>query len=78
MARLWQGNQTNNRKIHWVSWEKMCWPKEVGGLGFYDLQSFNLAMLAKQGWKLIKKREDSLVARILKPKYYAQGKFMTP
>ena len=33
-------------------------------------------MLAKQGWRLIQ-HEDSLVARILKAKYYVNGDFMT-
>ena len=53
----------------------MCWLKEVGGLGFKDLHSFNFAMLAKQGWRLIK-NEDALVSRILKVKYYANSEFM--
>ena len=75
MAKFWWGDQSNNRKIHWVSWEKMCWPKDAGGLGFKDLQSFNLAMLAKQAWRLMT-NEDSLVARILKARYFANTNFM--
>ena len=57
------------RKIHWLSWKKLCWPKEAGGLGFRDLHTFNLVMLEKQGWQLMH-NTDTLVARILKAKYF--------
>jgi hypothetical protein len=48
-----------------MTWAKMGQAKEYGGLGYHDLECFNLAMLAKQGWKLIQNM-DSLVAKILK------------
>ena len=67
IARFWRGNQSNSKKIHWINWEKMCWPNDAGGLGFRDLQSFNLPMLAKQSWRVIQ-YEDSLVSRILRAK----------
>ena len=50
----------------------MCKSKIRGGLGFRNLQTFNLAMLAKQGWRLVMNL-DSLVAQIYKAKYYQHG-----
>ncbi|XP_075645356.1 uncharacterized protein LOC142616374 [Castanea sativa] len=48
MSRLWWGQKTQERKVHWLSWPKLCMPKSMEGIGFRDLYSFNLAMLAKQ------------------------------
>lgn len=74
MRKFWWGSQDDKQKIHWVSWEKLCWPKVAGGLGFRDLKTFNVAMLAKQGWKIIHNPE-SLVARVLKAHYFPHGSF---
>jgi len=46
-----------------------------GGLGFQDLTLFNKALLAKQGWRLMK-NPDSLIGRILKAKYYPNSSFL--
>ncbi|KAA3463976.1 reverse transcriptase [Gossypium australe] len=54
----------------------MCIPKAKGGLGFKDLSKFNLALLAKQGWKLIM-QPDCLFARVMKAKYFPTGDFMS-
>jgi hypothetical protein len=44
-------------------------------MGFRDFHSFNLAMLAKQVWRLINE-PDSLCARVLKAKYYPHGNIL--
>lgn len=69
VGRYWWSNMENERKTHWVSWETMCTRKEKGGLGFRDLRTFNLAMLARQAWRLVM-APDSLCAQVLRSKYF--------
>jgi hypothetical protein len=44
-------------------------------MGFRDLELFNLAMLGKHGWRLMT-NPDSLVARVLKGRYYPNTDFL--
>lgn len=62
-------------RIHWMSWENMCRSKDEGGLGFrLLLYDFNLALLAKQGWRLVQ-NPDSLASWLLKAKYFPHNTF---
>ena len=62
--------------MHWVSKEKLCTRKENGGMGFRDLHMFNIAMLARQGWRLISNPE-SLCAQVLRAKYFPNGDLLS-
>jgi hypothetical protein len=64
MSKFWWGDGANQRKMHWLAWWKMCVPKSQGGMGFRDIHCFNLALLAKQVWRLIEE-PDSLCAKVL-------------
>lgn len=53
MVRFWRGHKENTSQIAWKSWDKLGCSKNSGVLGFWDLELYNQALLAKQGWRLI-------------------------
>jgi hypothetical protein len=55
-----------------VPWDDMSKPKFMGGPGFQNIELFNLALLARQAWRLVQE-PDSLSARILKAVYYTKS-----
>jgi hypothetical protein len=60
------------KTMHWYTWWKMCTPKKEGDMGFRDMHCFNLAVLAKQIWRLTIDH-NSLCAQVLSAKYYPSG-----
>lgn len=60
----WSSNKGGTRGINWLSWENMTMKKDFGGLGFRNLDSFNLSILGKQGRNLISDPE-AIVSRVL-------------
>lgn len=44
-------------------------------MGFKKIRDFNIAMLGRQGWRLLK-FEESLVGRVFKARYYPNGTFV--
>lgn len=49
--------------------------KDHGGLNFHNMEAFNLAMIGKQGWKLLS-NNNSLLARALKARHYPKKGFL--
>uniref|UniRef100_A0A2N9HX16 Reverse transcriptase domain-containing protein n=1 Tax=Fagus sylvatica TaxID=28930 RepID=A0A2N9HX16_FAGSY len=74
-CNFWWGHHDKSKKAHWIRWKKLCTSKEVGGMGFRDLKFFNMALLAKQGWRLLQ-QPQSLIFRVLKAKYFPLCDFL--
>ncbi|XP_042950136.1 uncharacterized mitochondrial protein AtMg00310-like [Carya illinoinensis] len=74
MAKSWWGQKQDENKVRWVSWSKMCEAKANGGMSFKELQIFNEALLAKQGWRIMTE-EISLLHKVFKANYFPQTRF---
>ncbi|KAH1107357.1 hypothetical protein J1N35_011125 [Gossypium stocksii] len=75
LAKYWWHQSRGKKGIYWCTWQNLCFLKENGGLGFRNLSQFNVVLLAKQGWRLIS-YPSSLLARVLKAKYYPRSNFL--
>ncbi|KAL0340032.1 UNVERIFIED_CONTAM: hypothetical protein Sradi_4520000 [Sesamum radiatum] len=74
LAYFWWGS-LNEKKIHWILWTKLCESKRSGGMGFRDFEAFNLALMAKHVWRILK-NPDTLLSKIFKEKYLARGSIL--
>ena len=75
LSNYWWGQKQSERKIHWISWKKLARSKWERGMGFRDLKFFNLALLARQCWKIIH-NPHSLLFWVLKSKYFPNSSFL--
>ncbi|KAL4340013.1 hypothetical protein GQ457_08G033300 [Hibiscus cannabinus] len=75
MRRYWWSGKLSERGWPLLAWDKICTPKNAGGLGLRDLRRFNLALLGKQLWRFLV-FPDSLVARVFRAKYYHSGSLL--
>lgn len=74
-TQFWWGQQEEERRMHWVKWDKLTLLKEDGEMGFKDLRIFNFALLAKMAWRMIQEPE-ALWMRLLKGLYFPREELL--
>ncbi|KAI3742186.1 hypothetical protein L1987_59866 [Smallanthus sonchifolius] len=60
---LW-GGSSEERKMHWVDWDRVSCHKKEGGLGLNKLKVVNTSLLAKWGWRY-KTEKNNLWKRVI-------------
>jgi ribonuclease HI len=68
---LW-GSSEDRKRMHMVGWDKVCQPRDKGGLGLHLTRSRNIALLAKLNWRVMEDAE-ALWSKSLKSKYCPSG-----
>lgn len=64
---LWRKSKDGNR-LHLVSWNEVCKPKHLGGLGINRIRETNRALLSKWLWRF-SQDGDSLWRQVIANKY---------
>ncbi|KAL9672299.1 hypothetical protein QQ045_028549 [Rhodiola kirilowii] len=68
ILRFWWGKKEGLRGVSWINQGTLQKRKLEGGLGFRDLKAFNVALLMKLLWRIVK-FPNLLMSRLLLAKY---------
>lgn len=72
IAKFWWRSSGKERGIHWTKWSQLKKTKMQGGMGFRDLNAMNIALVAKQVWR-VQNNPDALWAKVLKSLYFTNS-----
>lgn len=75
MNAFWWGHGQARKGVKWLAWERLSMPKANGVLWVRSLKNFNVAVLTKQGWRILNEC-NPLVSAIMKAKYFLSTDFL--
>lgn len=67
MARFFWGFSEGKPKLHWASWNKLCYPVDEGGLGIQSLKAIQQANTARLWYKY--RTDSSLWTNYMRARY---------
>ncbi|WVZ83725.1 hypothetical protein U9M48_030845, partial [Paspalum notatum var. saurae] len=72
----WKGSQSEgeNKTICFRTWEDICQPKYLGGLGIKSISTVNKSLVTHAAWMIAAQREPFL-SKVLKAKYHPHTSF---
>ncbi|KAJ3696607.1 hypothetical protein LUZ61_000312 [Rhynchospora tenuis] len=64
---IWSKTSNGSKGVHLLAWDRMCMPKEIGGLGLVNLKLHNISLLLRWLWRLYAQPDSqwSSLARML-------------
>ncbi|TYI50176.1 hypothetical protein E1A91_D12G083400v1, partial [Gossypium mustelinum] len=77
ISRMWWSGKDKSRGWNRMAWDRVCFLKGMGGLGFRDLRRFNVALLGRQVWRLACCK-DTLCFKVLRAKYFPESDVFCP
>ncbi|KAF7826358.1 ribonuclease H [Senna tora] len=68
LSRFFWGHTQDKPGISMIAWNRICQPKQQGGLGIRRFDPLNRALLGKQYWRILT-NQNTLLHRVFRAKY---------
>lgn len=75
ITRFGRSQSVDERRIHWRKWDHMTKPKAKWGMGFRDMNTFNIYMLTKMAWRL-NNNPEAYWAKVMKGIYFSKSSIL--
>ncbi|XP_026445566.1 uncharacterized protein LOC113346212 [Papaver somniferum] len=73
---FWLGHSPEERKMHFINWQKMGLQKDSGGLGIRSAEMMNKSLICKLVWRFLEE-DDVMWVQLLSVKYLGDSSYWT-